>query len=182
MKTRNGQPSVIKEPDPHDTQQLELNLESLPSSSSSILRSPPKKQLWPILTLVMIGVASAVAWRAYSALQETPTDNVEEAQLAVSRLPIKTVRAELAPIQRWVTSPDSDVRVERYKQLIFETSGEITYLAKIKGRFLREGDRVKAGQLLARIDDREYTSNIRSAKAELEIARRNQGQAIASQG
>lgn len=171
---------------PKTAQQLEL---SLPQSSSPVdelqdregKATLPKKPLWPILTLVMIVIATLVGWRAYHVLSSAPgTEETDEASSSVSRLPVKTVRSQLAPIQRWVTSPDSDVRVERYKQLIFETSGEIIYLAKINGRFLREGDRVKKGQLLARIDDREYTSNIRSAKAELEVARRSQRQAIAS--
>lgn len=72
------------------------------------------------------------------------------------------------------------MRVERYKQLIFEANGEVTYLAQMDGRYLREGDFVRKGQLLATIDDREYRSNIRAAKADLEVAQRTERQAIAS--
>ena len=150
------------------------------SDSESLLIGPPKKPIWPIITLIMLVVAGWVGSRAYNALTSTSeTEEIETPKAQVSRLPVKTVQAKLAPIQRWVTSPDSEVQVERYKQLIFESSGEITYLAQINGRFLREGDRVKQGQLLARIDDREYTSNIRAAKADLEVVQQSQSTAIA---
>ena len=148
--------------------------------TEAVLLDPPKKPLWPIITLVMLVVATFVGWKAFENLTvSSETDELQIPDTKVSRLPVKTVRAEQAPIQRWVTSPDSEVQVERYKQLIFESSGEITYLAQINGRFLREGDRVQKGQLLARIDDREYNSNIRAAKADLEVVQRSQSTAIA---
>ncbi len=161
--------------------QLELNI---PFSDPE--QSPPprlekssKKSPWPIVILVMLVVAGLFGWRACSTTRNSASP-IEERTKSAARLPVRAVRAKVAPIKRWVTSPDGDVRVERYKQLIFEANGEVNYLAKIDGRYLREGDFVRKGQLLATIDDREYRANIRAAKADQEVAQRTEKQAIAS--
>lgn len=161
--------------------QLELDIqftetEYLPPPQ---LKKSGKKSPWPIVILVMLVVAGLFGWRACSTTRQS-SNPVEQETKSAARLPVRAVHAKIAPIQRWVTNPDGDVRVERYKQLIFEANGEVTYLAKIDGRYLREGDFVRKGQLLATIDDREYRSNIRAAKADQEVANRTEEQAIAS--
>lgn len=161
--------------------QLELDIQSSDTEDSTQPqpKRSSKKSPWPIAILVMLVVAGLFGWRVYSTTGNSSSP-AEQKTKSVAPLPVRAVRAQVAPIKRWVTSPDGDVRVERYKQLIFEANGEVTYLAKMDGRYLREGDFVRKGQLLATIDDREYRSNIRAAKADQEVAQRTERQAIAS--
>ncbi len=163
--------------------QLELDIQLSDDGPSSPSRPAGigKKSPWPIVILVMLVVGGLFGWKAYSASRTSNASQpVEPEKKVEASLPVRAVRAKLAPIKRWVTSPDGDVRVERYKQLIFEANGEVTYLAKKGGRYLREGDFVRKGQLLATIDDRKYRSDIRAAAADQEVAKRTEDQAIAS--
>ncbi len=54
----------------------------------------------------------------------------------------------------------------RGKHLTFETSGTITYIKKVNGRDLREGDFVKGGELLAKVDDRKLRAELAQAQAQ----------------
>lgn len=159
--------------------QLELDIQSSPTEYLPSPKKSSKKSPWPIAILVMLVVAGLFGWRACSTTSNSSAPPEQKTQSAAP-LPVRAVRAKIAPIRRWVTNPDGDVRVERYKQLIFEANGEVKYLAKIDGRYLREGDFVRKGQLLATIDDREYRANIRAAKADQEVAERTEQQAVAS--
>ena len=51
------------------------------------------------------------------------------------------------------------------KHLSFQATGTIDYLKQVNGRDLREGDRVKKGELLARVDPRKYDADITVAAA-----------------
>lgn len=159
--------------------QLELALSPTENRPELDADTPKRRKFpWLLVVLGLLFIGGWVGWQRYQNTQETPQVTPEKTDSGAS-LPVQVVPAQLAPIQRWVTSPDGEVQVERYKQLIFETSGEITYLAKVNGHYLREGDFVRKGQLLATIDDRKYRSDIRAAAADREVARRNKDQSIA---
>ncbi|MEO1124416.1 MAG: biotin/lipoyl-binding protein [Cyanobacteria bacterium J06639_16] len=64
--------------------------------------------------------------------------------------------------------------------LNFYANGDITYVAKINGVGLREGDFVSKGQLLATIDDRRQTSSIETAEADIQVAINQREQSEAS--
>ena len=79
-----------------------------------------------------------------------------------SRLPVKVITAERRPVQGWVFDEGSVWPVNR-RLLNFQASGDITYIAKVDGVELREGDFVSRGQLLATIDARRQQSSIDTA-------------------
>lgn len=144
-----------------------------------------KRSPWPILLLGMLLAIGFVGWRVYSRLgansDTAPAAETEtEAPAAPAPLPVRAVRARRDIIQGWVYNPDGEVRALRGKHLTFEANGEVTYLTRIDGRFLREGDRVFGGQILAKVDDREYQANIRSAEADANVAQAEAAQAIAA--
>lgn len=77
---------------------------------------------------------------------------------------MRTIKAQREPIQAWVSS-EGTVTATKYKHLSFEVAGDVTFLARRNGRRLREGDRVKKGELLARVDDRKLVADVRQAEA-----------------
>ncbi len=148
------------------------------SIDSTLTSSPQvRKSIWPALALIMIVISGLVGWRALTLWQDSAEQpsTLSEAPAANPKLSVRVAEAVTAPIQGWVTS-DGQVQATRGKHLLFEASGEITYLAKIDGRDLREGDFVGAGQLLATIDDRTYQSDIRAAQAQLVVAQETKSQ------
>ncbi|WP_346291378.1 efflux transporter periplasmic adaptor subunit [Sphaerothrix gracilis] len=93
-------------------------------------------------------------------------------------LSVRAIAAQREPIRAWVSS-EGNVRAVEYQHLTFETEGDVTYLADAAGRRLREGDRVRAGELLARIDDRALVADVRQAEAAVSEARQQQAAAAA---
>ncbi|MEM9137302.1 MAG: HlyD family efflux transporter periplasmic adaptor subunit [Cyanobacteria bacterium P01_F01_bin.42] len=151
------------------------------NAAEAIVSQPAQKKFpWTLIVFGLLIIAGFVGWQTFQKNRETPAVTEQDSSESEGRLPVQVVPAQLSPIQRWVTSPDGEVSVERFKQLIFESSGEVTYLAQKNGRYLREGDSVRKGQLLARIDDRSYRSDIKAAIADREVAKRSKDQAIAS--
>lgn len=183
MENSDYSTSQIDDPstDPELATQLDLDTQPTEDKQSQPTnrKSKRRKFPWSIVFLSLLFVSGLIGWQTYQKTRTTPQTNEEKGDSEAS-LPVQVVPAKLSAIRRWVTSPDGEVRVERYKQLIFETSGEITYLTKVDGRYLREGDFVRKGQLLATIDDRQYRSNIRAAVADREVAKRNKDQTFAS--
>ena len=167
--------------EPESSTQLDLNVQPTEDEQfqPTVSKSTRRKFPGSVVFLSLLFAAGLIGWQTYQNTRKAPQPLEAKASSGAS-LPIQVVPAQLSAIRRWVTSPDGEVRVERYKQLIFETSGEITYLAKVEGRYLREGDFVRTGQLLATIDDRQYRSNIRAAVADREVAKRNKDQTLAS--
>lgn len=115
----------------------------------------------------------AVGGITYIRLQEEEPAVSETAPLSV-----RAVAAEREPIRAWVSS-EGNVRAVEYQHLTFETAGDVTFLANRDGRRLREGDRVQAGELLARIDDRELVADVEQAQAAVAEARQQQAAAAA---
>ncbi len=96
-----------------------------------------------------------------------------------ARLPVRVVPAKSGAIQEWVHS-DGSVSAVRGKHLRFEVPGTVTYIKKVDGRDLREGDYVYEGELLAQIDDRKLQADLLQSNAGIWQAQEQQKVAIAS--
>lgn len=126
--------------------------------------------LFPILGLVLV-----IGGISYIRLRDNnqPVTVTQTAPLSVR---VATATREL--IRAWISS-EGTVRAVNYQHLTFDVEGDVTYLANQDGRQLREGDRVKKGQLLARIDDRELTADVTQAQAAIAEARQQKAAAEA---
>ncbi|MBD2543236.1 MULTISPECIES: HlyD family efflux transporter periplasmic adaptor subunit [Planktothricoides] len=96
-----------------------------------------------------------------------------------SPLPVRVVQAKSGAIQEWVHS-DGSVSAVRGKHLRFEVPGTITYIKKVDGRDLREGDYVYEGELLAQIDDRKLQADLVQSNAAIWQAQEQQSVAMAN--
>ncbi|MEO0834546.1 MAG: efflux RND transporter periplasmic adaptor subunit [Cyanobacteria bacterium J06642_3] len=141
-------------------QQSELNDESFPPPAK---RSPTKRSKWLSLFVpISLLVLGTVAWRIFSDSSQPTTETEENIEQA--RLTVKTLSANLEPIQAW-SYGDGYVSALVKKHLTFQAEGTIDYLKKVNGRDLREGDVVKKGELLARVDRRKFDADITVAAA-----------------
>lgn len=121
------------------------------------------KSPWYFLALVMLAIVGVAGWRTFTVNQKPET--IEETQVkAPASLPVRAVRSQINPIDDWVFN-NGEVAAVRFKHLTFQTAGTINYLKKIAGRDLREGDVVKGGELLAKIDQRKLNADITIAQA-----------------
>jgi len=136
-------------------------------------RSVFKRNWWLIPAL---GVALVVGGVTVVRLRENASEEVTATQPAP--LSVQTAIAQREPIQAWISSQGT-VRAVEYQHLTFEVEGDVTYLAERNGRSLREGDRVSAGELLARVDERELLADVRQAEADIAEARQQQAAAAA---
>ncbi|MGK7900089.1 MAG: efflux RND transporter periplasmic adaptor subunit [Hormoscilla sp.] len=134
--------------------------------------------LWMVpLVAVVLGIGAIASHRLKSSQHRA---NIKANAVAtVAKLPVRAVRAQTAPIQSWVFS-DGFVEAVRSKHLTFEVEGTIVYLKKVNGRQLREGDFVRKGELLARVDDRKLASDVTVAQAQRQDAQQRLSTAIAS--
>ncbi|MEO0868800.1 MAG: biotin/lipoyl-binding protein [Cyanobacteria bacterium J06642_11] len=157
-----------------------MAVETPPAPASTSPRQKSKKPLWPAVALVMLVVAGLVGVKAYRSLTSTPpAEDAETATLDPARLPVRVLRAQKGPIQGWVFDEGSVWPVQR-RLLNFQASGDITYVAKVNGVELREGDFVSRGQLLAEIDARRQQSNIATAEADILVSETQLSQSRAS--
>ena len=158
---------MATEQEKNTEQALELfnNANSLQYNKAS-----PKKKWLYLLSLIASLVGGVMLWRLLASSQkslEKVTTNIEQ-----SRLTVRTVPVNLEPIQAW-TYADGTVSAVIKKHLTFQAEGTIDYIKKVDGRDLREGDRVKKGELLAKVDRRKYDADIDVAAAE-QIEAKNQ--------
>lgn len=166
---------------PDQTADTEVSTETVstnPSNASPGWRKQHNKPLWPAVVLAMLVVAGFVSVRVYRTLTAAPPSE-EEPTLEQVRLPIRVLRAQTGPIQGWVFDEGSVWPVQR-RLLNFQASGDITYIAKINGVELREGDEVSQGQLLATIDARRQQSSIDTAEADIQVSETQLSQSQAS--
>jgi HlyD family secretion protein len=145
---------------------------SSPSSSSS-----PRILLWGLPLLAIALGVSLFAYRRLSNPVQTPEPPAPVATEA--KLPVRVVKAQSAPIQEWVHS-DGFVSAVRGKHLTFEVAGTITYIKKIDGRDLREGDYVFEGELLAQVDDRKLQADLTQSYAQISEAQEQKSVAEAN--
>ncbi|MGK7876466.1 MAG: efflux RND transporter periplasmic adaptor subunit [Xenococcaceae cyanobacterium] len=159
---------MILEPPITLTTEQQKSLEQASELSDNTDVSQPtkttsKKPKWLLLLSAIALLAGGITvWRSVSNSQQSSeevTNNIEQA-----RLTVKTVPANLEPIQAW-SYGDGYVSAVTKKHLTFQAEGTIDYLKKIDGRDLREGDRVRKGELLARVDRRKYDTDITVAAA-----------------
>jgi RND family efflux transporter MFP subunit len=140
---------------------------------------------WIVIGLIVLAVASGI-WRAVSQKQAK--------QAAASALPATPTQIELANSDiltadlREITqglSVSGTVKALNYAVIKARVAGEV------KEILVREGDAVKAGQVLARIDPTEYQrrwtqaqEQAMAAKAQMEIAQRqwDTNKALVNQG
>ncbi|MDJ0681611.1 MAG: efflux RND transporter periplasmic adaptor subunit [Xenococcaceae cyanobacterium MO_167.B52] len=131
----------------------------IPQPTKTITQKPKRLFLLSAIAILAGGIA---IWRSLSNSQQVPeavTNNIEQAKLTV-----RTVAVNLEPIQSWAYG-DGTVSAITKKHLAFQATGTIDYLKQVNGRDLREGDRVKKGELLARVDPRKYDADITVAAA-----------------
>ena len=142
------------------------------SNPSKSKFKPVKKYWWLVPVL---GVVLAIGGVTVMRLQEA---GEEAATTETAPLSVRTATAEREPIRAWVSSQGT-VRAAEYQHLTFEVEGDITYLADRNGRRLREGDFVREGELLARVDDRELVADLQQAQAAIAEARQQRAAANA---
>ncbi|MEM9907737.1 MAG: multidrug transporter, partial [Cyanobacteria bacterium P01_D01_bin.44] len=138
----------------------------------------PTKSVWPVIILTMFVVTGLVSWRIYRAVFASNPSDLTEATGSQSLLPVRVVQAETGLAQAWVFDEGTIWAVQQ-RLLNFQANGEITYVTKVNGIELREGDLVSQGQLLASIDDRRQTSSIETAEADIEVSVNQRNQANA---
>ncbi|MEL6232336.1 MAG: multidrug transporter [Cyanobacteria bacterium J06627_3] len=173
------QPSI----DPASEAPTDSSTEPKVSSKSALpdsWRKKSNKPLWPAVVLAMLVVAGLVGVKAYRTLTAAPTaEETDELVVNQARLPVKVITAERRPVQGWVFDEGSVWPVKR-RLLNFQASGDITYIAKVDGIELREGDLVSQGQLLATIDARRQESSIDTAEADIQVSETQLSQSKAS--
>ena len=121
-----------------------------------------KRNKWRLmLGAIALFAGGVIAWRFIAGSQPSSqeVENNAEATLTVKSVPVK-----LEPIQAW-TYGDGTVIALTKKHLTFQAEGTITYIKKVNGRDLREGDLVRRGELLARVDRRKYDADVTVAAA-----------------
>ncbi|MEM9816564.1 MAG: TolC family protein [Cyanobacteria bacterium P01_D01_bin.6] len=180
MSSENADPEVQHEPIAMEAAPA-AEIPQLPSRKARPLPGwrKPDKPLWPAIALAMLAVAGFVGWRAYQFLAGRPADEAAQIELDTALLPVRVITAETGLAQGWIFDEGAVWPVQR-RVLNFQASGDITYVAKIDGVELREGDVVGQGQLLATIDARRQQSSIVSAEANIEVSETQLNQSEAS--
>jgi RND family efflux transporter MFP subunit len=128
---------------------------------------------WLVPVILVVGAIAGLA--IYRVRSQVMSEPVAEQQRALS---VEVARADVEPIRAW-DSTEGTVQAVRYKHLTFDVAGDITNIADYNGRQLREGDPVQAGDVLARIDDRELTASLNQARAGVAEAQEQRASAMA---
>ncbi|MEO0378471.1 MAG: biotin/lipoyl-binding protein [Cyanobacteria bacterium P01_A01_bin.17] len=180
MSTESVSPQPVPDPVSDSTSEASPELKSERQLPLPWPRKKSNKPLWPAAVLVMLVVAGLVGVRAYRTLTSaSSTEEAEESAAGQARLPVKVITAERGPVQGWVFDEGAVLPVNR-RLLNFQASGDITYIAKVDGIELREGDFVSQGQLLATIDARRQQSSIATAEADIQVSETQLSQSNAS--
>ena len=136
--------------------------------------SRKKRPMWPFI-LLGIGILGlgAIAFKQSQPNPEVSQNSITAAPAEPKRLPVRATPVKIYPLQQLVFG-NGFVSAVRGKHLTFQTSGTITYLKKVNGRDLREGDFVKKGELLAKLDDRRLRAELAQAQAQTAEAKTQQ--------
>ncbi|MEM6840272.1 MAG: multidrug transporter [Cyanobacteria bacterium P01_C01_bin.120] len=175
--------SDLEHQNPEASQDSDAHLENSEGFDSQKMRSGlgwrfKPKSAWSIALLVMVAALAVVGLRAFQSVRSIASIE-EEAEVSPARLRVRAIRAQTGLAQQWVFD-EGVVTSARRRVLNFEAEGDIEFIAKVDGRDLREGDAVAQGQLLATIDDRKQNVDIDTAAADVEVAVRQQDQALAA--
>ncbi|MGB7414693.1 MAG: efflux RND transporter periplasmic adaptor subunit [Thermosynechococcaceae cyanobacterium] len=164
----NGGPTTLKEEIPQDTDTLTVpNAE--PDSEvaqTKVFKSAFSKFWWLV---PLLGVVLAIAGLSVMRLQGK-SEGSQATATQIAPLPVQVTPARSGPIQAWASS-EGTVQAARFKHLTFDTEGDVTYIIRRNGRPLRAGDRVRQGEQLARIDDRNLLADVNQAQAGIDEAR-----------
>jgi len=126
---------------------------------------PTAKQVTTAVVLVT-GIV-AVVWYVQREPMTSPDAAVVGSRNEQRAQPVRIVVAARKPIQAWVFA-EGTARSVRREYLTFERAGRIAFVkAGQDGGDLRAGETVRAGEVLARLDRRQYESEIDSAAASL---------------
>lgn len=145
--------------------QIEVSESDRQATATKKKRSP-----LPFLGLAMLAIVGMAGWKTFN-VSEDSSEPASLEQPTQAGLPVRAVRSQLKPIEAWVFN-NGEVAPIRFKHLTFQTAGTINYLKQIEGRDLREGDVVKGGDLLAKIDQRKLDADITVAVANQVEARK----------
>ena len=119
-----------------------------------------KKAVAVVVALALLGL---LGWKIYDKVKRTPEDR--------RRSRVHAVAVEVAPVERG-TIHDTGLFTGT-----LAARAQFVIAPKIPGRLERLlvglGDRVKRGQLVARLDAEEISEQVRQARAELDVARAN---------
>lgn len=164
----NGAPTELKT----DELRAEAPAESFQDegTNSDLEHQPPRinfAKLWWWVPL--LGVVVAIAGVSVMRLQGK-SDGSQATATQIAPLPVQVTPASTGPIQAWASS-EGKVQAARFKHLSFDTGGDVTYIIQRDGRPLQAGDRVRQGELLARIDDRDLLAEVNKAQAAIYEAR-----------
>jgi len=131
---------------------------------------------WAIAALVVVLLATSV-WRA---LSQRKTQQEAVATLAVQRTQtvVELGSADLVPVKRLELA--QGLAISGALKAVNSALVKARVPGELQGLTVREGERVKAGQIIARIDASEYQARVQqaqqqaqAAKAQIDIARRN---------
>ncbi len=114
--------------------------------------------------LPVVGLLGAIALRAVSQQQAAKAPETETAP-EVTPLSVRTATAQITTLREFI-SGSGLVQASQFRNLSFDRSGKVTFIASGEdGGVLRAGDRVRKGQLLATIDDRNLQAELQRARA-----------------
>jgi RND family efflux transporter MFP subunit len=125
--------------------------------------APPRRRgrLWLVVAAVLTLLAALVAWR-----------------LAAGRVTVETANVTLAYPSQQITLLNATgyVAPQRKASLSSKATGRLEWLGVL------EGSRVKAGELVARLENRDVSAALGQAQANVQVARANLAQAEAELG
>jgi membrane fusion protein, multidrug efflux system len=139
----------------HDSDIVNYNTESI---DDSLLAKTMANSLMKIKNLLAMGGIAIAAVALYGC--NTDGKAAQTKQPSVDAVPVEVAAAARAPISANYSGTASLV-ADHEAQVVAKTSGVIKKL------YVEEGDSVKAGQLLAEIDDLDARSKLASAEAQM---------------
>lgn len=122
---------------------------------------------WLMIALALLALAAAMAWgwRGYAARQ-----GARQAQLAPAQNPLIELGAiDLATAQ--VRELASGLPITGALKAVNSAVVKARVPGELQGLTLREGDRVEAGQVIARVEPTEYAERLRQAQQQADAAR-----------
>ena len=124
---------------------------------------------------VVSGVVMLIVWRLNQDTNEAQQPQARQN----SATTVRTVEAKTGSVQAWVFA-EGTVRSGRREYLTFEDPGRVAFVRPSEdGGELREGEQVKAGELLAHQDQRSAKADLASAEASMLEAQTREGVARA---
>ncbi|WP_425399707.1 efflux RND transporter periplasmic adaptor subunit [Aeoliella sp.] len=124
-----------------------------------------------IITVLAIGIMGWVSMRDNSAAKHAREQLTTQVPVVAQTKPLVAAKAVKPSIREVTAKFSGKIRAWETYSLGFEQPGRIVELGKDEaGRPLDDGSRVKAGQVLARLDDRVWQARVAEATANLEQA------------